>query len=1042
MNIESFVRFLDDARQAAPWLGSLGVKDPIRAHAELVELARSGITLDLLADLAGRLEEQLPKLSDPDLALTSLVRFVAASRSPLAVATLFERDREALPTLLQLCSTSAYLGEMLIRDPEAFDLVRMTEGQPVAREMLVNEVCREVTALADDAAVLTTLRRYKQRETLRIAYGDIIRRQPIDLVTRQISYLADAICEASYRVTLQQQIAERGAPRRPDGRPARFVVVALGKLGGCELNYSSDVDLLFISDGPGQTDGRRSVSNDEFFDRLARHMVRQIQDPHELGMAYNVDLRLRPDGRQGRTVIGLEAALHYYDVFGRTWERQAFVKARVIAGDASLGAEFLEQLEPWVYRRYLSSADIAGIKHLKRRIEHLSALEGHETRDVKMGKGGIRDIETAIQFLQLLNGGDLPKIRTGNTLEAIARLEQEGCLTWQERSILEENYAFLRRIEHRLQIMFDMQARVLPEPDDELRKVALRLGYADAPERTALAAFRQDYEQKTELNQKILRHLLEDAFSDDDQSAPEVDLMLDPDPSAEAIRGVLGRFRFERVDDAYRNLAGLATERISFLSPRRCRHFLAAITPRLLEAVASTPDPDATLSELNRVSEPLGGKGILWELFSQNPPTMHVYVRLCATSPYLANILTTNPGMIDELMDSLVLDKLPTLADLETTLADLSRGAEDLGPILHSFKHAQHLRVGVRDILGKADIRDTHRALSDVAEVCVQQIAWREYLRLVEKYGEPTMGAGPREGAPCDFVILALGKLGGREPNYHSDLDVVFLYEGGGMTQQRHRGRRDSSTTNQHFFSQLAQRIIKVVGHGPQGALYDFDSRLRPTGASGSLAVSHAELLKFFQEGHATLADRQTLCKSRVIYGSQNARDGAMRAVAQAMFSRAWSPAWVREMRARRANLEETAATANLKRGPGGSLDVEFLVQLLQLQHGRERPEVLRPGTLEALAALRDAGVLAADDADSLGRGYRFLRTIESRLRLMNTPARHDFPDDPHVLDKLAYLLHTPSREALADECRAITSENRRRFERLCDEVSGGVLQS
>src|SRR5690606_29115117 len=334
--------------------------------------------------------------------------------------------------------------------------------------------------------------------------------------------------------------------------------------------------------------------------------------------------------------------------------------------------------------------------------------------------------------------------------------------------------SLLRTIEHRLQVMFDLQTHMLPDEEAELRRLALRLGYVATPERTALEAFQRDYREKTELNRKILDHLLHDAFPDSDDAAPETDLVLDPDPSPEMIHDCLAPYGFEDVPAAYDNLMALSTERISFLSTRRCRHFLASIAPKLLQAIKATPDPDFTLINLSKVSDSLGGKGVLWELFSFNPPTLDLYVRLCASAPYLSGILISNPGMIDELMDSLVLDKLPTFEFLDQALSELMRNAEDIDPILHSFRNAQHLRVGIRDILGKDDIRDIHRALSDIAEVCVQQITMGEYQRLVARYGEPTR---QDDDQPSEFVILGMGKLGGREPNYHSDLDVVFLYD-------------------------------------------------------------------------------------------------------------------------------------------------------------------------------------------------------------------------------------------------------------------------
>ena len=240
-------------------------------------------------------------------------------------------------------------------------------------------------------------------------------------------------------------------------------MLGLGKLGGVELNYSSDIDLIFLYEEDGQTDARRTVSNHEYFERLAKELIRLLTEPTDLGTAYRVDLRLRPEGSRGPLTLSFENTLSYYDVKGRTWERQAFVKARPIAGDLDLGRDLLARLEPWIYRKYLSLADITGIKSLKRRIEQRVEREGGDLRNVKTGQGGIRDIEFVIQFLQLLNGGALPEVRTGNTLDAIARLEQAGCLTPDERAKLEDNYSMLRKLEHRLQIMFDLKTHLLPE---------------------------------------------------------------------------------------------------------------------------------------------------------------------------------------------------------------------------------------------------------------------------------------------------------------------------------------------------------------------------------------------------------------------------------------------------------------------------------------------------------------------------------------------------------------------------------------------------
>lgn len=1037
MEDERLVRDLDDPAACAAALQALTIRDGRRAHANLAAIAQSGITLDLLAALCGQLSAELPRLSDADMALNNLERFFAATRSPLALASLFERDAAALPTLLQMFSTSQHLSDLLIRDPESFDLLRLTEGQPVPRAVLVGEICQDVATAVDERDILSILRRHKHRETLRIAYGDIVRRQRVEVVTEQISFLADALCEAALQAAQRRLEQQRGVPRRPDGARAPFVVLALGKLGGLELNYSSDIDLVFLCDDGGKTDGPRPIGNSEFFDRLARLFVKYLTESTGQGTAYRVDLRLRPDGRTGPPVVGTSAALHYYDVAGRTWERQAYVKARPIAGDLDLGYEFLRQLEPWVYQRYLTGHDIAGIKALKRQIEQRTRREGGDLRNVKTGHGGIRDIEFVIQFLQLLNGGDVPEIRTGNTLEAIDRLEKAGCLTMQERTSLEENYRMLRKLEHRLQIMFDLQTHLLPENDDELRKLAIRMGFADGSPRSPLETFQADFKQRTERNRQILDHLLHDAFRDDEAAAPEVDLVLDPDPPEDTLRQILGRHGFRQVRDAYQNVSALATERISFLSPRRCRLFLAAVAPPLLTAIGATPDPDATLVNLAKVSDSLGGKGALWEAFSFNPPSLQLYVRLCAAAPYLCGVLTSNPGMIDELVDSLVLDKLPSLRWLEVFLEDLLHGAEDIDPILHGFKNSLHLRVGVRDILGKEDIRNTHRVLSDVAEVCLRKIADREFARLAAKYGTPTIQGGERDGQPCEFILLALGKLGGREPNYHSDLDVVFLHEADGMTRHPLRPRSDQATTNQHFFSQLGQRIIKVISYlGPYGRLYELDPRLRPTGRSGSLAVSLDEFARYFASRRGQLWERQALCKARPIYGSADAAQRTLGVVRETIVAAGWRPADAVEIRQMRQRLGETATPRNLKRGPGGTMDIEFAVQMLQLQHAAENPAVLVPGTLEAIEHLQQAGYLSADDGSYFQRAYRFLRRVEAHLRLMNTTARHDLPEDETELRKLAFLLCYSGATALAEECHQYTAENRRRFQRLFDQAA------
>jgi glutamate-ammonia-ligase adenylyltransferase len=1042
MQLERLNHLLDEPVDAEAWLKDWGLEDTRRAHGNLVAMASAGLTLDLMSVICDQLAEHLPALSDPDRALNNLERFVASARNPLSLGSLFERDPSALPVLLQIFSTSQHLSDVLVLDHESYDLLRMTEGQPVRREILVAELASEIDGANDENTALLALRRFKRRETLRIAYGDIIRGQRLGLVTEQLSFLADSIVDAACRFARRRLEEKRGRPLRADGHVSRFVVLGMGKLGGVELNYSSDIDLIFLYEADGRTDGSHPIGNAEFFERLARDVVRLLTEMTTLGHPYRVDLRLRPEGERGSIVHSIERAMRYYDVQGRTWERQAFVKARCVAGDLELGREFLDYLEPWVYRRYLGLADITGIKALKRRLEQRTRREGEDSLNVKTGRGGIRDIEFVIQFLQLLNGGDLRALRTGNTLEAISQLENVGCLTHQERTLLDEHYQFLRKIEHRLQIMFDLQTHLLPSDPNETRRLAIRMGYRNGANRTALQAFVSDYRQKTELNRKILDHLLHDAFGTDPQTEPEVDLVLDPDPPAERLNEVLGRHGFKDARLAYNNLLALSTEKIRFLSTRRCRHFLAAIVPRLLKEIGQTADPDSTLINLEKVSDSLGGKGVLWELFSFNPPSMKLYVDLCASNPFLSSILISNPGMIDELMDSLVLNKLPTREILSGTMAEVARGAVDLDPILHSFKNTQQLRVGVRDILGKEDIQNTMGALSDIAEICLDRITQSEYEKLVDKFGEPRIGSGEQAGQPCHFVILALGKLGGRELNYRSDLDVVFLYEADGPTVPK-RARRSEPTNNQHFFSELGQRIIKAASRlGPQGRLYEIDPRLRPTGKSGPLATPLAEFTRYFGEGVGRLWERQALCKGRIVYGDALAAEQALALVQAAAYQPGFSPADAASIGEMRRRIAVGSSSADIKRGAGGIVDIEFLVQLLQLKHGQTNPALRQPNTLAALAALHAAALLSMDDFTFFTASYRFLRSIEARLRLMNVTTRDALPDDPIEQAKLAHGLGFGSVPELVARCQHFTATNAERFERVLVEQSSGEQSS
>jgi glutamate-ammonia-ligase adenylyltransferase len=1028
MEIPTLVSVLDHPHLAADHLHAWNLRDAHRGQQTLLELADCGLTLDLLANLCDQLSRHLPDLPDPDAVLTAFRQFLFASRSPLALGALFERDPSALPMLLRALALGERWRNLLVADPEAFDRLRMTGGQPLARAAMVGDACEEIASLGDERSVASALGRIRDREQLWIAYGELFCRHKFELVAEQLTYLSESLMEAALQAAIAP-LVQKGLD------PPRIAVIAFNRLGGAEADFGDQLELLLLHEAGGSSESARRTVHEQA-ERIAKQLVRLLSEGSGRGPLFRLKLVSLPDSSATSITHPADDVLLGYDNFGRTWHRQALLKSRPIAGDIGLAAAVLDRLQPWIFRRYLNRADETGIKALGRRLLRQVAAEdsGHGALNVESSRGALFDLEGAVQFLQLLAGGEQPGVRQRGTLGAIAALEQAAILTVSQRTQLEDAYVWLRRMLHRIQIACRSDTTVLPADEAALESVARSLDLADA------AALTHEFRRRTSRVWEVLSQLVQEALPDEPQS-PAVDLLLDPAPSAADAAAVFAGYGFRNPEAAATAMHELAREHISFLSTRRCRHFLALIAERLLQAVGATPDPDRTLVDLVRVSNSLGGKGVLWELFSFHPASLQLYVRLCAASPYLSGILTTNPGMIDDLVDSLQLDRLPAREELDRAMTELSRGATDTLPIVHDLKNSAHLRIGVRDILGKEPIDATHAALADVAEFCLYHVIEREMAQLTEKHGQPALGPGPFEGELCRAVVLGLGKLGAGEPNYHSNIEVAFLYEGDGTTRQAPRSRQQA-TTNNHFFSLLAQRVLKEAKQlTPKGRLATVDVVLWPPGVSGSLAMPLADFANYFASGAAPLGQWQALCQARPVFGDRTIQAALANTVQQLLTARVTQPNERQAIYRARIELERGAAELNLKRAAGGTLDIEFLVQALQLECARGAPAVLVPGTQVALAALAQAGALSADDAQYFAESYRFLRRIESGLRLLNTPARHDLPEDELSLDKLALLLGQPNGATIRDRAIITLAENRRRFERIMNrEHKPGAL--
>jgi glutamate-ammonia-ligase adenylyltransferase len=1026
MEIRTLMTILEQPHLAAEHLHGWGLSDVGGGQRILLELAETGLTLDLLAGLSRQLREHLPLVSDPDAALAALRRYLFAVRSPIGLAALFEREPSAMPALLAALSLAPQWADLLIGDPEAFDVLLESDGQPIDDAVLLGDLLAELESFSDERSIVAALARFRRRHLLRIAHGESTHKLSLDQALNQLAALGQSLVEGALTAATRRVHQSRPLPPRIDPGQLRCGIIAVGELGRAESSYALPLELLVIYEVPAIDSTSLAVIHDQF-ERIARLMVKLLDESAGDQQTAKVRLLALPDSELQAVTHTADDVVTGFACFGRTWHRQEMLNARPIAGDRELCQSVLARLETWLFRRYLSQADETGIKALKRRILVDANIHQDDWRNVRLARGGLKNVESVVQFLQLLVGGEQPAARQAGTLRGLAGLEQAEAITSNERCALEESYRFLRRLEHQLQIALGPAVSELPDDERFVRQLAERL--LDGGDAPALIA---QLQRHLDASWQIERRLLGAAFEEDAPVSREVELLLAPAPPLEEIRAALAPFGFNQPEEALHALNDLAAEQVPFLSTRRCRHLLGLILPRLLCAIGATPNPDGMLSNLVRVSNSLGGKGVLWDLFRFNPPTLDLYVRLCAASPYLSDILTTNPGMIDELIDSLQLDKLPTRAALEATLAELCRGAEDTLPILHDFRNAEHLRIGVRDILGKEDIDLTHASLADVAETCLGHIARLEYAKLVEKYGVPTAGPGAAEGQLAHLVIVGLGKLGGREPNYHSPLDVLFLYSADGTTRPTGRSRRQERTANNHFFTQLAQRIIKQLSElTSKGRLYAIDALLRPIGTIGALAVPLAEFQQHFASGAAPLWQWQALCQARPVDGEADAMQIVAQTVARLLRQRPWRGDEPSEIRATRCELERDASPHNLKRGPGGTLDVEHIVQMLQLKHAAAKPEILIANTQSAIVALADAGALDKRVAEQLGEAYRFLRRVESGLRLLDTSARHDLPTDPTQMARLALLLGHGNPSRLHDQCLQHMAEIRAEFDRV-----------
>jgi glutamate-ammonia-ligase adenylyltransferase len=874
------------------------------------------------------------------------------------------------------CATHPALLPGLVRSG---DLLRV-----YAREELHRRVQTAVADCTDEAALKTALRALRQREMLRVAWRDLAGWANLEETLTTLSTLADACLAAALAKLWDWSCARDGVPREEEsGETARFVVLGMGKLGGEELNFSSDIDLIFAYSEEGETD-QRGLSNHEFFVRLGQKLNQTLNEATADGFVFRVDMRLRPNGASGPLALSFDAMEQYYQAHGRMWERYAFIKARVVAGDREAGAVLMQRLKPFVFRKYLDYTAVEEIRALKASIHRELLRKGIES-NIKLGPGGIREVEFIGQAFQLIRGGRDSTLQQRRILPVLAHLAAEGDLTPQAGKELRAAYEFLRNTEHRLQMIHDQQTQVLPASDLDRLRVAVGMGFDD------WAGFHAALKRHM---QRVHEHFESVFAAPQGEAPPEEEKGLHAvwagSLDAATASAVLQRAGFANAEAVLDLLKGLrASGAYSALSANG-RERLDKLMPLLLGAAGLTHEPQTTLARLVAFVEAIGRRSVYLAMLVENPLAMSQLVKLCSASEWIARYLNQHPILLDELMDAVSLyaplTREALVAELQSRLARLP--VDDLEAqmeALREFRNGQVLRVAAADVGPGLTPEEVGRHLGHIAEVVVAQALTLAHDDLVLKHGRPTLVQDGKTITP-GFAVIAYGKLGSLELGYTSDLDMIFLHGAereGGMTD----GARPIA--NEVFFARLGRRLIHVLTTRTGGGiLYEVDTRLRPSGSSGML-VTNPVAFREYQESHAWVWEHQALIRARPIAGDPGLAR-VFEDVRAATLCRERDPETLRtEVAAMRARMREAQTPhdpgeINLKHDPGGMIDVEFMVQYAVLRWAHDHPELIRHrGNIPLLEALEARGLLDPAQAGLLRDAYRRYLGAEQRLKLM-----------------------------------------------------------
>jgi len=867
--------------------------------------------------------------------------------------------------------------------PWLFDERRLFDT--VTEDGLQADLAAGLDPAGDDAHFMDELRRFRRRQLVRIAWRDLAGYADVETVLAELSLLADVCIRAACRRAGTTLTARHGIPVGEDGAPLELMVLGMGKLGGGELNFSSDIDLVFLFPQHGETNGPRALEHEEYFARLGRRVAQLLGTVTAEGFVYRVDLRLRPFGESGPQVVSFDAFEDYLQQHGRDWERYAYVKARPVHGAGPFSELYRNVLRPFVFRRYLDFSVFESLREMKDLIAR--EVERRELRDnVKLGPGGIREIEFIVQAFQLIRGGSKPALQTRRLLEALPLLAGQKLLPPSAVEELGESYRFLRRVENRLQERNDEQTHDLPQDEVGRARLALAMG---TPDWAALAADLGRHRRRVGEHFRALiigpgEHGAGDALD------RALETLLDAHVDDGQRLDLLRRARIGDVGAVLERLSVLRESAYYRRLDETGRRRLHTLLPSLLKAIAGGDGEAVALGRVLHVIELIGGRTVYLALLNENAVARRRLVELCAQSQFLTDQIAAFPLLLDELLDERLFETVPSRAEFEQDLRARMAGAdsddaEQQVDLLRQFQRVAVFRVAVPDLTGRLPLMKVSDRLTDIAELIVAEALSLAWQQITARHGVPRYGPGEASLRDAGLIVVAYGKFGGIELGYGSDLDLVFLHDSGGEVQHT---TGPKVLDNGVFFLRLVQRLVHVLSvHTGAGRLYEVDTRLRPSG-KGGLLVQSLEGFGDYQRKDAWTWEHQALLRARVVAGQPALRErfeALRRDILRFAVRRATLRDDVRAMRERmRAELSKSReGQFDLKQDAGGITDIEFLAQYWTLQLSERYPELVTySDNIRQLESLASADLVPQATVDVLTGAYRAYRQRMHHLSL------------------------------------------------------------